>query len=105
MKYEICHIYKTGKGFAQQLETFSEFQEFRKRYQSLLQNSRSFYIQGISVYRTDEDELHEVVLTNKETNSILMYKSTEEGIEYLMSLALGTHLEVLDSSLYYGIVD
>lgn len=101
MKYEICYIDKTGKNFPQELETFSEFQEFKDKYLQLYSKPLDFLIQGVSVYRTSRDELHGVVFINKETNSILMYKSTEDGIENLMSLALGTHLEVLDSSLYY----
>lgn len=101
MKYEICYIDKTSKEFQQKLEYFSEFQEFKRQYEYLLQNRLAFYMQGISVYRTNKSELHEIVLNDKEKNIIMMYKSTKVGIESLMSLSLGTHLEVLDSSLYY----
>nr|DAY41712.1 MAG TPA: hypothetical protein [Caudoviricetes sp.] len=102
MKYEICYIDKTNrKKFQQHLDTFSEFQEFRKRYAELYQNQGAFYIDGVSVYRSHKDELHEIILINKEKKSLLMYKSTKDGIEDLMSLLLGAHLKVLDSSLYY----
>lgn len=106
MKYEICYLDKTVRGvFNQTLETFSEFQEFRKRYHQLHQNPIAFHIQGVSVRRTSEDELHEIVLIDKIRNFILMYKSTEFGIDALISLTLGSHFDVLDSSLFYEIVD
>lgn len=106
MKYEICYLDKTVRGVSNQtLETFSEFQEFRKRYHKLCQNPIAFHIQGVSVYRTSEDELHEIILTDKDRNFILMYKSTEFGIDALIGLTLGSNFDVLDSSMYYGIVD
>lgn len=102
MKYEICYIDKTTpRGFIQILEKFLDFQEFRNKYLQLRQKPLSFFVEGVSVYRSSKDELHEVIFINKEKKSLLMYKSNKEGIEDLMSLALGTHLEVLDSSLYY----
>lgn len=101
MKYQICYIDKTGKNFPQKLEEFSEFQEFRNKYLQLRQKPLAFFVEGVSVYRSNKDELHEIILINKEKKSLLMYKSTKEGIEDLMSLLLGAHLKVLDSSLYY----
>ena len=101
MKYEICYIDKTGKNFPQKLETFSEFQEFKDRYLQLYRKPLDFLIQGVSVYRTSEDELHEIVLMDKDKNFILMYKSTEFGIDTLISLTVGSNFEVLDSSIYY----
>lgn len=106
MKYQICYIDKSVRGVSSQtLESFSEFQEFRKRYHQLHQNPIAFHIQGVSVYRTSKDELHEIVLMDKDRNFILMYKSTEFGIDALISLTLGSHFDVLDSSLFYDIVD
>lgn len=101
MKYEICYIDKTGKNFPQKLETFSEFQEFKDKYLQLYRKPLDFLIQGVSVYRTSEDELHEIVLMDKDKNFILMYKSTEFGIDTLISLTVGSNFEVLDSSIYY----
>lgn len=101
MKYEICYIDKTGKNFPQKLETFSEFQEFKDKYLRLYRKPLDFLIQGVSVYRTSEDELHEIVLMDKDKNFILMYKSTEFGIDTLISLTVGSNFEVLDSSIYY----
>lgn len=101
MKYQICYIDKTGKNFPQKLEEFSRFQDFKDRYLQLRQKPLAFFVDGVSVYRSHKDELHEVIFINKEKKSLLMYKSNKEGIEDLMSLAVGTHLEVLDSSLYY----
>lgn len=101
MKYEICYIDKTGKNFPQKLETFSEFQEFKDKYSQLYRKPLDFLIQGVSVYRTSEDELHEIVLMDKDKNFILMYKSTEFGIDTLISLTVGSNFEVLDSSIYY----
>lgn len=101
MKYEICYIDKTGKNFPQKLETFSKFQEFKDKYLQLCRKPLDFLIQGVSVYRTSEDELHEIVLMDKDKNFILMYKSTEFGIDALISLTVGSNFEILDSSIYY----
>ena len=101
MKYEICYIDKTSKNFQQKLETFSEFQDFKIRYQYLLKKPLHFFVEGVSIYRTSKDELHEIVLIDKEKNFILMYKSTEFGIDALISLISGSNLEVLNSSIYY----
>ena len=102
MKYEICYIRKDGEYFHQELETFSEFQAFKLRYQQLQQSPLFFHMQGISVIRTDSTELHEVVIIDRNKDVILMYRSTESGINTLIDLILEeSYIEVLDSSLYY----
>ena len=102
MKYEICYIRKDGEYFQQELETFSEFQAFKLRYQQLQQSPLFFHMQGISVVRTNSNELHEIVIIDRSKDVILMYRSTESGINTLVDLILGeSHIEVLDSSLNY----
>lgn len=103
MHYETCYIDKSGKNFSQVLEEFTDFPEFRDRYQTLQRNSLKYFIEGVSVMRTDLEELHEIILISKDKKSILNYKSTEIGIATLIDNVEKLNFKVLDSSTYYKI--
>lgn len=101
MKYEICYIDKSESN-NQKLEYFSDFQKFRNRYM-YLKGKRWFAIEGVSVIRSDKDELHEAVFINLSEEILISYKSTELGVSVLIDNMRASGFSLLDSSIYYKV--
>lgn len=101
MKYEICYVDKVDNN-AQKLEIFSDFQKFRNRYIDL-KNKLWFTVEGVSVIRSDKDELHEAVFINLSEEVLISYKSTELGVNILIDNMKASGFNLLDSSIYYKV--
>ena len=101
MKYEICYVDKVDNN-DQKLEIFSDFQKFRNRYIDL-KNKLWFTVEGVSVIRSDKDELHEAVFINLSEEVLISYKSTELGVNILIDNMKASGFNLLDSSIYYKV--
>ena len=101
MKYEIRYIDKSESN-NQKLEYFSDFQKFRNKYMDL-KGKRWFAIDGVSVIRSDKDELHEAIFINLSEEVLISYKSTELGISILIDQMTVLGFNLLDSSIYYKV--
>lgn len=101
MKYEICYVDKVDNN-AQKLEIFSDFQKFRNRYIDL-KSKLWFTVEGVSVIRSDKDELHEAIFINLSEEVLISYKSTELGVSVLIDSMKASGFNLLDSSIYYKV--
>ena len=101
MKYEICYVDKADNN-AQKLEIFSDFQKFRNRYIDL-KGKLWFTVEGVSVIRSDKDELHEAIFINLSEEVLISYKSTELGVSVLIDSMKASGFNLLDSSIYYKV--
>lgn len=101
MKYEICYVDKADNN-AQKLEIFSDFQKFRNRYIDL-KGKLWFTVEGVSVIRSDKDELHEAIFINLSEEVLISYKSTELGVSVLIDNMRASGFSLLDSSIYYKV--
>lgn len=101
MKYEICYVDKTDS-YTQKLEIFSDFQKFRNRYIDL-KSKLWFTVDGVSVIRSDKDELHEAIFINLSEEVLISYKSTELGVSVLIDNMRASGFSLLDSSIYYKV--
>lgn len=96
MKYQICYFDRTENN-KQILEEFDSYNEFEKSFLEKY-NSLRFSVGGVTVYPSDSDTEHELIVLDVETRTL--YRFCNKDVKFLIELK-----GVFEKNLRYKFVD